>query len=281
MTNPIADPFVGNPDVSPTSGLVRLEATADGAVTVVMNRAARRNAWDAEMISALAEAFRTLAGAEGVRVAFVRGAGGTFASGGDVEGIRRSQTQAEDELREDLLAFGHMLKAWHDLPQLTVALVEGLAIGGAAALAAASDLAVATADAQFCFPEAKLGIVPGAIAPFVVRAVGPRRARSLFATGRMFDAAHAERIGLIDEVVPDAAALDVAAGRIADEVMACAPGAVAEAKRLVDDVYGRPIDDRLLADCARRNAAGRLSDEGQAGVLAFLEKRPPPWADRG
>jgi len=278
MTNPIADPFVEGPDVSPTAGQVRIEATARGVATVVMDRPARRNAWDPEMIAALAEAFRTLAGAEGVRVVFIRGAGGHFASGGDVEWMRRSQSQAEDELREDLVAFAHMLKAWHALPQLTVALVEGVCVGGAAGLTAASDIAIATADAKFALPEARLGIVPGAIAPFIVRAVGPRQARSLFATGRTFDAAYAERIGLIDEVAADAAALAVAAERIASEIMACAPDAVDQAKRLVDHVYGREIDDRLLADCARRNAAGRLSEEGRAGVAAFLERRAPPWA---
>jgi methylglutaconyl-CoA hydratase len=152
-------------------------------------------------------------------------------------------------------------------------------VGGAAGLAAAADIAIATADATFAFPEARLGIVPGAIAPFVVRAVGPRRARSLFATGRTFDAAYAERIGLIDEVAADGPALAAAAERIVGEIMACAPDAVADAKRLADHVYGREIDDRLLAECARRNAAGRLSDEGRAGVAAFLEKRAPPWAE--
>jgi methylglutaconyl-CoA hydratase len=124
----------------------------------------------------------------------------------------------------------------------------------------------------------RLGLIPATISPYVVQAIGPRAARGLFATGRVFDAAHAERIGLVDEVVADAAALDAAHDRIAQEIMACAPGAVADAKRLVSDVYGRDIDHGLMEETARRIAAARVGDEGQEGVRAFLERRKPAWA---
>jgi len=279
MSNPIADPFVEGADVSPGSDLVRIEATAAGAVTVVMNRPQKKNALSPELVSALHEAFRTLAGAEGVRVVFLRGAGGAFTSGGDVEAMRRSLDMAEEEVREDLLAMGMMIKAWHDLPQLTVTLIDGPAFGGGAGLPAAADLAIATAHSRFSFSEVKLGIIPGVIAPFVVQAIGPRRARGLFATGRVFDAAEAHRIGLIDEVAADAVALKAAAGAIARDIMACAPGAIAEAKRLADHVHGREIDHRVLEDAARRNAAARLAEEGQAGIRAFLERGRPPWVE--
>jgi methylglutaconyl-CoA hydratase len=278
MTNPIVDPLVEVVDTSPTSDLVRIEATLEGAVTVTINRPERRNALNADLISALEEAFRTLAGAEGVRVVFLRGAGGTFCSGGDVEGMREAIDRTEGENREDALELARMFKQLWDLPQLTVALIEGTAFGGGAAFAAACDLAVAMADARFCCPETRLGLFPAAIAPYIVRAIGPRQARTLFTTARVFDADYAERIGLVTEVVLDEAGLLAAHDRIATEIMACAPGAVAAAKRIVDDVFGREIDHELMDLTARRIAAARASDEGQEGVRAFLERRPPRWA---
>lgn len=278
MTNPIVDPLVEVVDISPTSDLVDIDATVDGAATVTLNRPARRNAFDADLISALEEAFRTLAGAAGVRVIFLRGAGGTFCAGSDLEWMRQAAERAEDENREDAFELAKMLKQLWELPQLTVALVEGAAFGGGAGLAAACDLALATADARFAFSEVRLGLIPSAIAPYVVQAIGPRQARALFATGAVFDADYAQRIGLVTEVCLDAGALEAARDRIASDILACGPGAVADAKRIVADVFARPIDHDLMELTARRTAAARAGEEGQEGVRAFLERRAPEWA---
>jgi len=277
MTNPIVDPLVEVVDTSATSSLVRIEATVDGAVTVVMNRPERKNAFNDDLISALEEAFRTLAGAEGVRVVFIRGAGGVFSAGADLEWMRAAIDRTEADNRDDAMAMAVMLKQLWDLPQLTVALIEGGAFGGGAGLACACDLAIGTADTKFSFSEVRLGLIPATISPYVVQALGPREARALFATGRVFDSAYAERIGLLSEVVPDAAALDAAQDRIATEIKACAPGAVGESKRLVSHVHGRHVDHGLLDDTARRIAAARVGSEGQEGVRAFLERRRPSW----
>ena len=281
MTNPIVEPLVEVVDTSPTTDLVRLEATVEGAVTVTLNRPARRNALDSDLISGLEEAFRTLAGAEGVRVVFLRGAGGTFCAGGDLEWMREAASQAEDENREDALALARMLKQLWDLPQLTVALIEGSAYGGGVGLAAACDLAVATADTRFAFSEVRLGLIPATIAPYAVRAIGPRQARALFATGGLFDADYAQRIGLVTEVCVDATALEAARDQIARDILACAPGAVAGAKRMVDEVFGREIDHDLIELTARRSAVARAGEEGQEGVHAFLERRRPRWTADG
>lgn len=279
MTNEIADPLVEFPDVSATSNLVHIAATPTGFVTVTMNRARRKNAFDADLISALEEAFRTLQGAEGVRVVFVRGAGGTFSAGADLEWMRAAADRTEAENRADALELAKMLKALYDLPALTVALVEGGAFGGGAGLAAACDLALATADARFAFSEVRLGLIPATISPYVIQAIGPRAARGLFATGQVFDATHAAKIGLITEVVADHAALQAAAHRIARDMLACAPQAVENAKRLVDDVFGRAIDHAMLELTAHRIAAARVGAEGQEGVRAFIEGRKPDWAE--
>ena len=277
MTNPIADPLVEVPDTDAESKLVHIEATPEGVATVTLNRALRRNAFNAELIAALHEAFETLQGAEGVRVVFLRGAGGTFSAGADLEWMRDAIDRTEADNRDDAYQMARMLKSLWDIPALTVALVEGGAFGGGAGLAAACDMAVATSDAKFSFSEVRLGIIAATISPYVVAAVGPRQARGLFATGRLFDAAYAEKIGLVSEVVADAAELDAARDRIATDMMACAPGAVAESKRLVDDVAYQPIED-VMDETAKRIARIRISDEGQEGVRAFLEKRKPSWA---
>lgn len=277
ITNPMADPLVELPDVSPTSQLVDIDATLEGAVTVTMNRAAKKNAFNADLISALDEAFKDLAGAEGVRVVFLKGAGGTFSAGADLDWMRSAVDASEADNREDAMALAVMLKRLWDLPALTVALVEGAAFGGGAGLAAACDMAVAVRSATFSFSEVKLGLIPATISPYVVAAIGPRAARGLFATGQAFDAAEAHRIGLVGEVVADAAGLKAAQARIAREIMACAPGAVADAKQLAFDVHGRSIDHQLLEETARRIAQARVGGEGQEGVRAFLERRKPAW----
>jgi methylglutaconyl-CoA hydratase len=278
MANPIADPFVEGPDTDTQSDLVRIEATPEGAVTVVINRASKKNAFDAEVIAALREAFETLHSADGVRIVFVRGDGGNFSAGADLEWMRAASDLTEADNRDDAMQLAIMLKHLRELPCVTVALVEGGAFGGGAGLVAACDMAIATRDARFAFSEVKLGLIPATISPYVVEAVGARRARALFAHGRVFDAEHARDLGLVDEVVDGPDALAAARDRLAADVMACAPRAVAEAKRLVEAVVGREIDHSLMEDTARRIARARVSDEGREGVDAFLNRRKPDWA---
>ena len=147
-----------------------------------------------------------------------------------------------------------------------------------AGLAAACDLTIAASDAVFAFSEVRLGLTPATISPYVVAAIGARNARRLFALGSRFDATEALRIGLVDHVADSAEALDAYQEALVGEVMATAPGAVADAKALADDVAGRPIDHGLMQDTARRIAARRVSPEGREGLAAFFGKRKPGWA---
>lgn len=277
MTNPIADPFVEVPDTNAISDLVHIEATQEGVVTVTLNRPQKKNAFDSELIRSMHEAFTTLGDQEAVRVVFVRGAGGMFSAGADLDWMRAAADRSEADNRDDAYEMAKMLKSLWDIPALTVALIEGGAFGGGGGVAAACDLAISTADAKFSFSEVRLGLIAATISPYVIAAVGPRAARGLFATGRVFDAPYAEKVGLITEVVADTAALAQAAERVADDMIACAPGAVAASKKLVDDVAYRPIDD-VMEETARRIARARVEAEGQEGVRAFLERRKPSWA---
>jgi methylglutaconyl-CoA hydratase len=276
MADPITSKYGDyEPDLGDTPE-VQLSVSPSGAAEVLLNRPDKRNSFNAEVIAGLHRAFETLHGADEVRVVFLRGAGSSFSAGADLDWMRAQAVASEGDNRADALELARMLKALHDIPALTVALVQGAAVGGGAGLVAACDMAVATPDAQFAFSEVRLGLTPATISPYVVQAVGPRRARALFATGRRFDAEDALRFGLIDEINPDLAA---AQERIAAEMAASAPGAVGEAKRLVDLVHGTRIDRGLMDETARRIAAQRASVEGREGVAAFLERRRPSWAE--
>jgi methylglutaconyl-CoA hydratase len=278
MTNPIADPLVEVPDTDAMSPLVHLESTPEGAVTVWINRPEKKNAFDAATIAALREAFETLHGAEGVRVVFLRGVGGAFSAGADLNWMADAVDWSEDDNRVDALDLAHMLKALHDVPALTVALVEGPAFGGGAGLVAACDHALAVADATFSFSEVKLGLTPATISPYVIAALGPRTAKLLFATGRVFDADAAWSYGLVDEVFDDAASLEAARDALVEEMVVCAPGAIGDAKALVNDFTDQKIDRGLIEETAKRIARRRVSEEGQEGVRAFLARRKPAWS---
>ncbi len=277
MSEPISAPFADVADES-TDNSVLLEVTPEGVAVVLLNRPSRRNAFNERMILALNEAFETLAGAQGVRVVILRGAGGAFCAGADLDWMRSSADLSEEDNRADAMDLAKMLKALHSLPMLTVAVVEGPAFGGGAGLAAACDLTIAASDAVFAFSEVRLGLTPATISPYVVAAIGARNARRLFALGSRFDATEALRIGLVDHVADSAEALDAYQEALVGEVMATAPGAVADAKALADDVAGRPIDHGLMQDTARRIAARRVSPEGREGLAAFFGKRKPGWA---
>lgn len=277
--NAISHPLLAGAAPDGNDDLVHIEATTDGVVFVTINRPAKKNAFDAATIAALHEAFVTLHGAEQVRTVFIRGAGGTFCAGADLGWMRDAADWSESDNRDDAMGLAKMLKALHDVPALTVAIVEGAAMGGGAGLVAACDMAVAVKGAQFAFSEVKLGLIPATIAPYVIEAVGARKARQLFMTGNMFDADHAAQAGLVDAVLPNADAIDGFVSTLTDSMRACAPRAVGDAKRLVHHVAGQRLDAGLMEDTARRIARARVSTEGQEGVRAFLDKRKATWAE--
>jgi methylglutaconyl-CoA hydratase len=277
MSDPISPKYVDVQDEA-SDNSVLLEATREGVAVVLLNRPHKRNALNGQAVAALTEAFQTLQGAEGVRLVLLRGAGGVFSAGADLGWMRHMATLPEEDNRLDALDVAHMFKALHDIPALTVALIEGSAIGAGAGMVAACDMAIATASAQFGYPEVRLGMSAAVLSPYVIEAIGPRAARRLFATGATVDAAEALRLGLISEVVADGDALNAAVDRLATDILACAPGAIGEAKTLVRDQAGREIDRSLIEDSARRYARACVSAEGREGLDAVLNRRKPSWA---
>jgi methylglutaconyl-CoA hydratase len=267
-------------ELSPAEPLrdpVVLDASPGGVAVVLLNRPDVHNAFNADVIARLDDAFETLRAADHVRIVILRGLGKSFSAGADLEWMRAAAHYTEDENEADALKLAQMLHKLWTLPQMTVALVQGACMGGGAGLAAACDVAVATASAKFRFSEVRLGLTPATISPFVIEAIGARAARALFVTGELFGADRAREIGLVHTVVDDDTGLDAEADRLANLAFETAPVAVAEAKRLVRDVAGREIDPGLLRLTAKRIAERRASAEGKDGLAAFLEKRPPAW----
>jgi methylglutaconyl-CoA hydratase len=264
-------------ETSTDTGPVFVDASPGGVAVVLLNRPDRHNAFNDRMIAALDDAFETLRGADHVRVVILRGAGKSFSAGADLEWMRSAAHFTPEENEADALKLAHMLAKLHGLPQLTIAAVTGAAMGGGAGLVAACDVAVALKSTSFRFSEVRLGLTPATIAPFVVQAIGPRWARALFATGESFDGAFAEKIGLVQYAVEDEAELEATLEHLAKLAFEAAPKALAESKKLVDAVYGKPIDAALAHLTAKRIAGRRASAEGKEGVAAFLEKRKPSW----
>jgi enoyl-CoA hydratase/carnithine racemase len=228
---------------------------------VTIAKPERRNAFDAELIRELTEAFADVGDA---RIVVLAGDGESFCAGADIEWQRSSIDLSYDENVEDALRLYRMLRAIDSCPAPVVAWIQGYCLGGGCGLAACVDVAIAAEDAVFGFSEVKLGIIPAVISPFVVPKIGSGVTRRYFLTGERFGPEVALRIGLVSEIGPSADA-------VVEELLTSGPSAVRAAKSLVRP---HPGDGRALAELAARI---RTSDEGQEGLRAFLDKRDAAW----
>lgn len=259
---------------------VLLDVSRAGVAVVTLNRPGKHNAFNADTISRLSDIFETLRGnLDEVRIVFLRGNGPSFSAGADLEWMKAAAHYTEDNNFEDAFALATMLKRLYDLPQMTVALVHGAAMGGGAGLLAACDVGVVMKDTKISFSEVKLGLTPATISPFVVRAIGPKWARALFASGERFDGEFAVKIGLAQYDVATLDEMQELEEHLAKLAFAGAPGAIHDAKVLVEDVFGKEIDHKLMTHTARGIARRRSSEEGREGLTAFLERRKPDWAE--
>jgi methylglutaconyl-CoA hydratase len=248
----------------------------DGVAVVTMARERVRNAFNESMIEELDAAFSELGSDPGVRVIVLAARGPAFCAGADLEWMARMADFSPQENRRDALQLARMLRAICECPKPTLARVHGDAYGGGLGLVAACDMAFAASGAAFCLSEARLGLIPATIGPYVVRAIGRRNALRYFQTAERFDSAEALRIGLVNGVFA-LEQLDAGIGQVLEALSQTSPQAAREAKRLVHDVAGQPLTDDVLADTAERIATARGSKDGREGVQAFLQKRKPRW----
>ncbi len=258
------------------SGMLVQAVDGRGVATVTLNRADVHNAFDDALIAEIDGCFAALDADPAVRLIVLAAAGASFSAGADLNWMKRMAGFSEAENEADARALARMLRRIYETAKPTVARVQGAAFGGGVGLVAACDMAIASERAKFSLSEVKLGLSPSTISPYVLAAIGPRAAGRYFVTGERFDAETALRLGLVHEVAT-ADALDGAVVRLIDELLQGGPAAQRATKGLIREVAGRPIDEALGHDTARRIAALRASPEGREGVGAFLEKRRPAW----
>src|SRR2546422_2683235 len=246
---------------------------------VTLDRPDVHNAFNDELIQLVTDAFTDLGNREEIRVIILAGNGKSFCAGADLNWMKRMVEYSHEQNVEDARSAARMYLAIAKCPKPVIARVHGPALGGGAGLVAACDIGVAMESVQFGFTEVKLGIIPAIIAPFVIARVGPGRAREFFITGERFLAPIALNIGLVQHVAADELALDGLIDSRISQILTSAPGAIAAAKELIFGVAARTLESSLEF-AAAAIARARTSEEGQAGMQAFLERRKPPWIEK-
>ncbi|HEY6235971.1 MAG TPA: enoyl-CoA hydratase/isomerase family protein [Candidatus Elarobacter sp.] len=249
---------------------------------VTLNRPDARNALTEEMVRELLTIIEAINDDRTVRSVVLRGAGGTFCSGGDIKGFRAAfsapapASGERDPIAVNNRRFGEIMTRLNALPQTVVAIVEGSAFGGGLGLVCASDVAICRTDSRFALSETGLGIPPAQIAPFLVQRVGLTEARRLALTGERFDGREAGRLGLVHFVCDDDASLEQRIKEVLEHIGRCAPGANAATKAILLASTEQPLSD-VLDGAAQAFADALRGPEGREGVSAFLEKRRPSW----
>src|SRR5262245_43677377 len=244
--------------------------------TLTLNRPVIHNAFDDALIREVTTALRDLEKNTELRALVLTSTGPSFSAGADLQWMKRMSSASMEANQRDAEELSGMLRRLQLFPRPTVAVVQGAAYGGGVGLIAACDIAIASELATFSLSEVKLGLIPSVIGPYVMAAIGERQARRYLLSAEKFTAAEALRIGLVHEVVvPDNLARTLE--KVTDSILLGGPRAQIAAKRLINDIAGKPIVPDMLDETARRIAAIRSSPEGIEGVAAFLEKRKPNW----
>ncbi len=244
--------------------------------TVWMNRPDVHNAFDETLIAELTAACQALDADPTVRVVVLGGRGKSFSAGADLNWMKRAANNGVEENLADARALAGMLRTLSEMKKPTIARVQGAALGGGTGLTAACDIAVASTQAVFATSEVKFGIIPSAISPYVVRAIGARQSYRYFQSAERMNAARARELGLVHEVV-EPEQLDAKVREIVEALIQGGPLSQAAAKDLIRAVDNRPLTDAVVEDTAQRIAQLRATPEAQDGIAAFLDKRPPAW----
>jgi methylglutaconyl-CoA hydratase len=244
--------------------------------TIWMNRPDMHNAFDETLITELTSACKTLDDDKTVRVVVLAGRGKSFSAGADLNWMKRAANNSVDDNLNDARALAGMLRVLAEMKKPTIARVQGAALGGGMGLASACDIAVASTKAVFATSEVKFGIIPSAISPYVLRAIGARQAYRYFQSAERISAERAREIGLVHEAV-EADELDAKVQEIVTALLQGGPLSQSAAKDLIRAVNNQPINDNLVEDTAHRIAHLRATPEAREGITAFLDKRLPTW----
>ncbi|MCX2864781.1 enoyl-CoA hydratase-related protein [Paucibacter sp. PLA-PC-4] len=255
---------------------LHIEVDGRGVAQLTMTRPEVFNAFNEVMISEIGQGFDRLIADPRVRVIVLAGAGKAFSAGADIQWMKRASEATREWNLEDARSFAGMLHKIASCPKPTIARVQGLALGGGVGLAVACDIAVASEEAKFAVSEARFGILPAVIGPYVINAVGPRQAKRLALTASRIGAAQALAMGLVHEVVA-LDELDAAIKRWVDELLANGPAAQGEIKALFAELEVGPVTPAVRELTAQTISRVRMTDEAREGFAAFLAKRPAAW----
>ena len=251
-------------------------AVRNGIGLIALNRPTVHNAINATLIAELTAALQAMAADDAVRIVVLLGRGKSFCAGADLSWITKMAASGAAENLAGARALARMLSTLDRFEKPTVASVHGSAFGGGVGLIACCDIAIAAQDASFAVSEARLGLIPATISPYVIEAIGPRQARRLFLTAERITAAEAYRLGLVHDLTPTAE-LEDRVNDLLGMLLLAGPNAQRECKTLIRSVAHRPIDDGVIAHTVAQIAAVRASPEGREGVAAFLGKRTAAW----
>jgi methylglutaconyl-CoA hydratase len=263
------------------AGLTINTTLEDGVFWISLNRPDVRNALDEALIEGLRQGVEKAAAEREALVVGLRGEGPAFCAGADVAWMREMGAAGEEENRRSAERLAQLFLALDRLEKPLVGRIHGAALGGGVGLAAVCDVAVASRTCRFALSEVRLGVIPAVIAPYLLRKMGPGRTRELILTGRRFSGEEAAAWGLVSQAA-DESLLDAAVEAVIRDLRSGGPQAQAQSKKLLRDLLSRPRSDQELAAwTAQLTAAARAGEEARSGLLAFLEKKPPPWAGTG
>ena len=249
----------------------------DHVCLITLNRTSKHNAFDDKLLKELQNMLDEAIRDPQVRCIVLKANGKHFSAGADLEWMQRMAIYSEEENVSDALVLAKLMNTLYSSSKPTIAMVHGAAFGGGAGIAAACDITIAADDARFCFSEVRLGLIPAVISPYVIKAIGERQAKALFMSAETFNAEKAKDIGLVHHCQPENQLLEYTLD-YAHNLANNAPIAVCEAKQMVTKVVNKDIDQALIQYTAELIAKKRVSEEGQKGLNAFLNKETPKWS---
>jgi len=247
-----------------------------GVATLTLNRPECHNAFDDVMINEMIHALLQLEEDKAVKIIVLKSTGKNFSAGADLTWMQKMAHFTEDENIHDAMRLGKLMYTLYYCQKPTIAMVQGAVYGGGVGLVACSHIAIASTDATFCFSEAKLGLIPAVISPYIINAIGIRQTRAYFLTANSFDATTAKQIGLCFEVVKRET-LEEKTNDLILTLLHNGPTSVQSINSLLKELSPHPITELIVEKTVQRIASIRVSPEGQEGLKAFLEKRKPAW----
>lgn len=255
-----------------------IDYETENIVSLTINRPEAGNAFDDNLIKALLDALTELAKTD-IRLLILKSSGKHFSAGADLNWMQNARDLSREENLEDAQQLAELMYRLYSFPAPTMALVQGAAYGGALGLIAACDIALCTDNARFCLSEVKIGLVPATISPYVIEAIGIRQARRYFLSAELISAEKALDLGLVHEICTREELAEIAE-KLSTQIIANSPAATRACKQLIKNVSGRPITKKVINETCELIADIRISEEGQEGLSAFLEKREPLWKTR-